>query len=399
MKNIIRRILKPLGIMFLYHFLWSILSSILYRNPSKKLIVIGVTGTKGKTTVVELINAILIGAGEKTVTSSSVSFQIVDEVRDNAIGNTMPGRGFLQKLMKDGLGAGARYAVLEVTSEGIALHRHRNIDFDVAVFTGIHAEHIEAHGSFEKYREAKLSFFRYVRESTKKKKHFIINKNDSEYSLFDEAAGHNGVTFYEPYSGELQLIGEFNKENAGAASSVARVLGIDEKIIEKALREFSGISGRMEFIQEKPFSVVIDYAHTPDSLRAVYEALSENNDGRLICVLGSMGGSRDKWKRPKMGEIAVQYCDEVILTNEDPVDEDPLMILKNIRAGMDEGKANVIEIIDRKEAIEHALSIAKEGDTVAITGKGREPYIRVANGEKIPWSDGDVTEELLRRSS
>lgn len=396
MKSILQYILRPIGVMSVYHLLWAWVGAFRNGNPSKKLTVIGVTGTKGKTTVVELVAAILESAGESVVTSSSVAFRVGKDKRDNGTGNTMPGRGFLQKLMRDGVENGAEYAVLEITSEGVASYRHRFIDFDVAVFTGIHPEHIEAHGSFEKYREAKLNFFRYVRKSSKRQKHFIINKNDTEYYLFDEAAGHEGVTFYEPYMGKLSLPGEFNKENAGAAAAVGRVLGVEEDVITEALGNFEKLSGRMEFLQEKPFRVVIDYAHTPDSLKAVYETLRADMDGgHLIGVLGSMGGGRDKWKRPKMGKIASEFCDDVVLTNEDPVDEDPEKILKDIRAGIKGGVAKVYEIVDRREAIEKAIGMAEPGDTVAITGKGREPYIRVAHGKRIPWSDGDVTEEVL----
>jgi len=396
MKKSLRKISKLLGALYYYHLFWAFWGAKKYKNPSKDLIVIGITGTKGKTTVALLVDAILRHAGKKIVTSSSVLFRVGDEVKENSSGNTMPGRGFLQKIMREGVDSGAEYAVLEVTSEGVVSSRHRGIEFDVAVFTGIHEEHIESHGSFEKYREAKLKFFRSVRKSSKEKKHFIINKNDSEYSLFDEAAGHDGVTFYDRYNGPLKLIGDFNNANVAAAVAVTRVLGINENVIVEALTRFNGIPGRMEFLQEKPFGVVIDYAHTPDSLRAVYETLSKDNNGKLICVLGSMGGGRDKWKRPKMGEIAGEYCDEIILTNEDPVDENPGEILKDIRVGIkrDDG---VKEIVDRREAIENAILIAKDGDVVAITGKGREPYIRVAKGERISWSDGDVTEEVLAK--
>lgn len=397
-KKIILAVVKPLGLLSPYHFIFGWVSSVLYRHPSRKMIVIGVTGTKGKTTVLELANAIIETAGEKTVLSSSTRFKVAEKEWTNDTGNTMPGRGFLQKLLREGVKAGCKYALVEVVSEGVVQYRHRFIDFDVAVFTGIHPEHIESHGSFKKYLDAKLSFFRDVRKHSKKEgKYFVINKDDKYSESFTKAAGRQGVIPYTLYDGPLKLIGDFNKRNAAAASAIARAIGAEGEVIRRALEEFEGVPGRMELVQRDPFAVMIDYAHTPDSLSAVYETLSRDmpKGGRLICVFGSMGGGRDRWKRPELGRIAGDYCSEVILTNEDPVDEDPAKIIGEIKAGIEGHGRFVHEIVDRREAIRKAVDLARSGDTVIITGKGREPYIRVAKGKKLAWSDWSATREVL----
>lgn len=386
LKKVLLFIAKPLGILSLYHFLLAWAGDIVYRHPSKEMVIIGVTGTKGKTTVIEIINAILEAAHKKVVLSSSNRFQVGNKTWINDTGNTMPGRMFIQKLLRQGVGAGCEYGLIEVVSEGIVQYRNRFIDFDVAVFIGLHPEHIEAHGSLEKYRDAKLAFFRdVVKFSSKKEKYFIINKNNPHSKYFIDVAGDEGAVLYEKYLGELRLAGDFNRENAAAAAAVTRALGIPDVTIRTAIASFPGVPGRMEFVQKEPFAVIVDYAHTPDSLEAVYETLKKDN--KLICVFGSAGGGRDKWKRPKLGEVASKYCDEIILTNEDPFDENPDKILDEIKSKISIGEGKLHEILDRRRAIEKAIGLAGTGDVVVITGKGSEPYIRITGGKRVPWSD------------
>lgn len=390
-----------------YHFLLAWLGATLYGNPSKKLFVIGVTGTKGKSTTIEIINAGLEAAGKKTAISSSVRIKIGDVSEVNDSGNTMPGRFFLQNLMSKALKASCEYALIEVTSEGARQYRHRFIDFDVAVFTNIHPEHIESHGSFEKYRDAKLSFFRDVAKlSGKANKHFFVKKEDDNAKYFADAAGSN-VTLYSKedvssYELSPTLRGDFNRDNAAAADAVLKTMGISEATRRAAFKTFRGVPGRLEFVKSKPFAVVVDYAHTPESLRTVYTTLrTELKPSKLICVLGAAGGGRDKWKRPKFGEIASQYCDSIFLTDEDPFDEDPKEILSEIKSGISDKfpKSKIQDIIDRREAISSAIGLAGEGDAVVITGKGSEPYIRVAHGKRIDWSDRRVVEEILNKNN
>ena len=385
----------------IFHWLIAWFSAVTNFNPSRGLIVVGVTGTKGKSTTLELINAGLEAAGKKTALVSSVRIKVGGESEVNKTGNTMPGRGLLQKVMRRAAKEGCEYALLEVTSQGIVQHRHEFIEFDCAVFLNLQPEHLESHGGFENYKQAKLSFFRYVNRShSAKKKTFFVNGEDRYADEFVKAAGKNKVVLFDKSDTKTNLAGEFNKTNIGAAVAVLRVLGVDEETITKAMREFKGLNGRMEFVSREPFTVVVDYAHTPDSLQAVYQTVAEEvrPGGRLICVLGSAGGGRDKWKRPEMGKIAAQNCGYLILTDEDPYDEDPLKILHEIEEGL---KAKGFpqdkyeKILDRAQAIKKAVSLAKPGDGVVVTGKGSEPFLHKAKGVKVPWSDRKTAEEAL----
>lgn len=374
----------------IYHYLIGWWYRFINGNPSGKLFVIGVTGTKGKSLTIELINAVLESAGKKTAIISSVREKIGEISSDNQSGNTMPGRGYIQKLLARAVDAGCEYAIVEVTSQGVAQYRHRFIDWDAGVFINLHPEHIESHGSFENYREAKLDFFRYIAQSPKPKKYFFINKDDENAEYFVKAAGENNKIFFG---------GVFLKADYAAAEAVGRALGINEEIITDALKNFKGLPGRMETIVDKPFKVIVDYAHTPDSLEEVYKFLTlqikisnvnARGAGRLIGVLGSAGGGRDKWKRPKMGEVAAKYCDEIIITNEDPWDEDPMEIMNLVAEGAEGKNKPVYKILDRQEAISKAIAMANGGDIVVITGKGSEKWIRIANEEKIPWSEREA---------
>lgn len=383
----------------IYHFGWSFFSSLAYLLPSRKVFVIGITGTKGKTSSVEILNAILEAAGKKTATLSSLKVKIGDHVEKNLTGNTMPGRSFIQDFLSRSVRAGVDYAVIEVTSEGTVVHRHRFTKWKIAALTNLHPEHIESHGSLDNYRRAKLSFLDYARGQGAK---IFLNQNDSGSEFFFQRIPSDSVIFFSPsLIPELPssiyevLQGDFNKDNIALAISIAEYLNIGRDAIRTGLENFKGIPGRLEYIQKQPFGVVVDYAHTPDSLEAVYQTVKPKSPGRLICVLGAAGGGRDKWKRPVFGKIASEYCDEIILTNEDPFDENPERILEEINAGLKSKKAR--RILDRKNAIFEAVREARRGDMVVITGKGSEAWIRVAHGKKIPWSERGAAEEALRK--
>ncbi|OGY64119.1 MAG: hypothetical protein A3I89_04005 [Candidatus Harrisonbacteria bacterium RIFCSPLOWO2_02_FULL_41_11] len=393
----------------LYHYLLAWLGSVWYGHPSRQIFVLGVTGTKGKSTVIELINSILTAAGKKTAVVSSVRFKNDTLSNPNLTGMTMPGRFFIQKFLKEAVENSCDYAVIEVTSQGILQYRHKFIDFDAALITNLEAEHIEAHGSYENYRNSKLKFFDYVANNSKKTpRYFFVNVDARDNQYFLKAGEGRGRLM--PYSRKdvakikikTKLLGQFNYENIAAAVAFARSQGIDWETIKNAVETFDGVPGRLEFVQKIPFSVIIDYAHTPDSLEKVYQTVKKaaarrKNAGRLICVFGAAGGGRDVWKRPVMGGIAAKYCDSIILTNEDPFDENPEEILNQIEAGVSlmDKKPIVQKIIDRRKAIRRAIQMAKNGDTVIITGKGSEPYMRVANGKKIFWNERDIALKIL----
>ncbi len=408
----------------IYHWLFSVMYVIFYGRPSRKMVVVGVTGTNGKTSVVEFVAQILRSGGVKTASISSVYFRVGDEVRKNDLKMTMPGRFFLQKFLRRALKAGCTHAILEITSEGIKQFRHKNIDWDILVLTNITPEHIESHGSFENYRKAKEKVFAMLSKTYRKSnmpKTIIINGDDPSAQEFLKYEADKKIIYSKIDAPKNEkLTGEFNFYNLAAAAKIAEALGVSPEIILRASEKIEGVPGRMEFVQKEPFAVVVDYAHTPDALRKVYETLRppagktlgvfgdltpsvEEAGGRLICVLGSAGGGRDKWKRPEMGKIATEFCGEIILTNEDPYDEEPEAIIKDVLGGItgirsqDSPGSNprVLEILDRKEAIRKAVMDASAGDIVIITGKGAEPWLMGPNGQKTPWDDREIAREAL----
>ncbi len=391
----------------LYHYIWALLGAWVYRYPSRDIFVLGITGTKGKSTVGELVSAIFEAAGKKTALLSSVRTKIDGESHLNKTGMTMPGRFAIQRFLRRAVDGNCDYAIIEVTSQGVLQHRHRWIDFNAAMLTNLQPEHLEAHGSFANYRDSKLSFFSYVAHSSRKSaKIFFVNNQTRDYQYFTRVAESDGTltVFNRKDLAKLKLkpkiIGEFNEENIAAAIAFARSQNIEWETIKHALEAFDGVPGRFEFIQQQPFAVIIDYAHTPDSLESVYQTVKQyllkTKKQKLICVLGAAGGGRDVWKRPVMGKIAARYCDEIVLTNEDPFDEEPVAIVDQIEGGMiGDHKPPVERYMDRKEAIRKAIQKAKRGDVVMITGKGSEPYMRVAHNRKIPWNERELVLKIL----
>lgn len=378
-----------------YHFGLAFSATVLYGFPSRKVKVIGITGTNGKTTIAELSSAILEAAGYKVAVLSSIKFKIGDKERENKLKMTMPGRFQVQKFLRQAADGKCQYVILEVTSEGIKQHRHRFIDFEAAVFANLTPEHIESHGGFENYKKAKGKLF-----AATKKIH-IVNTDDKNADYFLQFPAKKKYTYglnagdvnKNNFPFRLQLTGGFNNYNALAAACVGFSQSISANICRQALEKYKGIPGRMEEVISAPFRVIVDYAFTPNALEQVYKTLKPNNpQSKLICVLGACGGGRDKWKRPVLGKIAGQYCDEIIITNEDPYDENPAEIINQV-AEVSGSKAK--KILDRREAVKEALKSAKAGDVVVITGKGCEPWICVAGGKKIAWDDRNVVKEEM----
>lgn len=390
MKKLIKKII-PGFLLSWYHWFLAFFGACLYGFPSRNLKVIGVTGTNGKTTVVTFITEILEEAGFRVASLSGIKFKINEKEWPNKLKMTMPGRFKVQKFLRQAVNAECQYAVLEVTSEGIKQHRHRFIKFDTAVFTNLSQEHIEAHKGFENYRAAKAKLFQAAKNI------HIINIDDKNADYFLKFPAKKKYT-YGLNSGDintkntefnLKLIGNFNIYNALAAMGVGLAYGVDLEICKKAVERLEGVPGRMEMVIADPFKVFVDYAFTPNALEKVYQTLKPQN-AKMICVLGACGGGRDKWKRPVLGQIAAKYCDKVIVTNEDPYDEDPVEIINEVAGGAGDGAQ---KISDRREAIKKSLESAGQGDTVVITGKGCEPWIVEARGKKIPWDDRQVVKD------
>ena len=329
---------------------------------------------------------------------------------------TLRGRFFTQKFLSNAVNEGCNYAIIELSSEGVPQSRHKFLFLNALIFTNLAPEHIESHGSYEKYLKAKLDIAKELEKSPKKDLAIIVNADDKEgekflalniknkipYSLNDTIGTKTTEKSSSFQIGKLvihsKLPGIFNVSNMLGAIYCTKFFGVKDETIKKGLENIDFIRGRMEKINAgQNFEVVVDYAHTPDSLKAVYETYHRYKN---ICVLGNTGGGRDKWKRTEMGKIAEKYCDQIILTNEDPYDEDPMKILEDIKKGITKKSAEII--IDRREAINRALKIASlEPDNknvaVLITGKGTDPYIMEANGKKTPWDDATVVREELQK--
>jgi len=393
-KNLIKKI-TPNFLLNWYHFALAFLGAFIYCFPSRKIKVIGVTGTNGKTTVVSLITKIFEEAGFKIASLSSINFKIGNKEWPNTLKMTMPGRLKIQRFLRKAVNSGCQYAVLEVSSEGIKQYRHRFINFEIAVLTNLTPEHIEAHGGFENYKAAKGKLFQATKGI------HVINIEDENKDYFLQFPAKRKYTYglekgdinAKDIQLNLSLIGDFNIYNALSAICVGISQGVDLETCKKALAKVKGIPGRMEEVIFQPFKVFVDYAFTPNALDKVYQTLKPEN-GRMICVLGACGGGRDKWKRPILGEIAARYCDEIIITNEDPYDEDPIEIINQVSAGTNESAK---KILDRREAIREALRIARSGDVIVSTGKGCEPWICIEDGKKMPWDERKVIKEEFNK--
>lgn len=434
-----------------YHYSLAFLGALYYGFPSKKLFVLGVTGTKGKTTTSNLIQQILNDSGKKTGLATTVNFKIGDRAWVNEIKQTMLGRFQLQKLLRQMVKEWCEYAVIETSSEGIAQFRHRFIDFSLAVFTNITPEHIERHGGFHLYRQAKIKLFEKVAQRQNGIGIYNLDDENVEYFLKPKVKSKIGYTavlqskipakgwgnpkplfevgeeyhishiklfenktefFFNKNKFEMPLLGQFNVYNAAAAISAALSLGVPLRNIQESLKRAEPVPGRMELMSSsRNFTVVVDYAHEPASLEAVYKTISNlkprKGRSKMICLLGGQGGGRDKWKRGAMGKIAGEYCDQIILTNEDPYNENPNQILADIQLGVTDSSKfkihlsgganpNFYKILDRREAIKKAISLGKKGDVVVLTGKGGEVWMCVEGGKKIPWDERGVAESALQ---
>jgi UDP-N-acetylmuramoyl-L-alanyl-D-glutamate--2,6-diaminopimelate ligase len=410
MKTFIRSLIPP-PLLSAYHLTLAYAGAVVYRFPSRKLVVIAVTGTKGKSSTVELIAELLAGAGIKVASASTIRFSINGKHERNLYKMTMPGRFFLQHFLRRAIDAGCTHAVVEMTSEGALQHRHKGVELDALVFTNLQPEHLERHGSFEAYAAAKLSLAKHLEQSPKRLRSIVANVDDAYGQKFlntkVEIRAPYSLKDAEPYSADdtgarfvwrgvlfsVSLPGVFNLQNCLAALTLGEVLGLSLKDMKRALEHITLIPGRAERIEAgQPFSVVVDYAHTPDSLKALFEAYKNK---RTIAVIGSTGGGRDTWNRPLKGKVTDEYADVAYITNEDPYDEDPQAILAEIAKGFANKKPKII--LDRRSAIAAALKEAKDGNVVLITGKGTDPYIMGARDTKEPWSDAQVAKEELAK--
>ena len=384
-----------------YHLFQAFCAATLNGFPAKKLKIIGITGTDGKSTTVNMIYHVLKYAHQKVSMISSVGAQIGNITYDTGFHVSTPSPWRLQKHLRQALSSGSRYFVLEATSHGLDQNRLAFVNFEVGVITNITHEHLDYHKTRRNYVQAKLKLL-------KKSKLAVINADDDSFNLLKSHINGKIVT-YSKYkktdfnlknlSIKLKIPGEYNLSNALAAASACRQLGIEKRKIIAALANFPGIKGRIEEINMgQDFKVFIDFAHTPNGLKEALKTLQlmKKGEGKLIAVFGS-AGERDSSKRPKMGQIASSMADEIILTAEDPRREDPQDIVHQIASGIKNIKSEKINIIiDRAKAIDFAVSIAKKGDIIGIFGKGHEKSMAFGKNE-TPWDEFKIVEDAIKR--
>lgn len=392
MLNYIRPLI-PKSLFPYYHLTLSYLGAIFYGFPGKKLTVILVTGTKGKSSTTEFMYHILKQAGYKTAVSNTIHFVIDGSEEKNLFKMSTPGRFFIQRFLNKALKAGCTHVVLEMSSQAVLQSRHLWLYPNALIFTNLSPEHLDAHGTYDAYLNAKLEIAKIVQDSPKRPRILVANQDDQESDKFLAYNAEKKITFTgRDFPFELSIPGEFNKYNAAGAVALAKELGISEETINTALINVKQIAGRLQYIEcGQDFDVIVDYAHTTDSLQKLYDVFKGK---RKIAVLGGTGGGRDRWKRKEMGAIADRECEMVYITNEDPYDEDPQQIMDDVASGVTSKKP--VLIFGRRDAIKEAIKHAQVGDVILITGKGTDPYIMGPNGGKLTWSDAKITEEVLK---
>ncbi len=403
-----------------YHLLKAIFANIRFGFPSRKLKVIGITGTNGKTTTTQMITKILEEAGKKVAMASTINFRINGQEEINRTKFTTLSAYSVQKFIKRALEAGSEYLVLETSSHALDQHRVWGIKYACAVITNVTREHLDYHKTMENYREAKKRMFagvetaivnldmenpeQYLNNTAAKKigytlktlenpevNELIVAKN-LELGIVESKFEVNGQNYF------FKLIGDFNVENALAAIAVGINEGISSEVISRALSKIEGVPGRLEKIpNDKNLNIIVDFALTPDALDRLYKLIKKVNinNGKIVAVFGSCG-ERDRGKRPIMGEIVSKYADCIVLTNDEPYHEDPQQIIEEIAAGIknkEEGN-NYWKIEDRRQAIRKALEISKPNDIVLVTGMGAEDTMAIGD-ERIPWNDRQVILEEL----
>lgn len=392
-----------------------------YGNPAKHLRVIAVTGTNGKTTTVNYLNEILKEAGKKTAMFSTAVIEVAGKRQLNDLNATVGTTDRMQRFFRDARQAHVDFVVLEITSHALDQHKLDSVPIEVAVMTNLTQDHLDYHGTMQRYADAKAKLF------MNEPKFIVLNRDDEWFDFFNkfQASGEkitygrhdeseakiehtklykkgSEATIVFDHQTKLELAtalpGEFNISNMTAAAAVAYVLGVDTNDIIEGVANLEGVPGRFERVVEGlGYDVIVDYAHTPDALEKLLESAKSVTKNRVILVFGATG-DRDKGKRPIMGEIAARLVDRIILTDEESYDEDPHKIREQVFEGIEraKGSSKTHELPERRDAIAKALAIATKGDTILITGMGHEQF-RIVNGKKLPWNDAAVVREILEK--
>lgn len=397
----------------LAHLIIAYIAITYYRNPSKKLEIIGVTGTDGKTTTSNYIYQLLEMSGKKAALISTVGFFMRGEKKSLGLHVTTPSPFALNKYLSIAAINKIQYLVLEVSSHAIDQHRIYGIDFEVSTITNVTKEHLDYHKNIENYLNTKIKllqmsknvvlnnedpFLTKIKEKIKDKKIFTYSLNNNKSDL----------KYISIKSQATEKLTDYNKKNLMVALLTLNILGINLDYIDSKIEKLELPEGRLHYLKETPFKVVIDFAHTPNAFLSLLPEVKKDTQGNLIHVFGS-AGKRDKSKRPDMGKISSEYSDIIILTSEDTRGENIHKINSDIRRGMKKDfsllsnldiksikdlSKKIVQIDDRKEAIKFAIKIAKPNDTVLVTGKGPEDSMNLG-GKEIPWNDIEITKKLL----
>jgi len=412
------RQIEPIG-----HLAEAVISSVKYGFPSRGMHVIGITGTNGKTTTTFMIEKMLHEAGLQVGMLSTVAYGIGDDIHPQIEHITTAQSGLLQKRLSDFKKAGVKWLILETSSHSLAQHRIWGVPYEIAVMTNVTGDHLDYHGTFDRYLDAKVRLFKIANKHGRK--FGVVNADDPNAGRFVDSISRSityGINagelraknvFLAPdhstfqveigdddYNIHVNMPGEFNVSNALAAIAVGREAGLKKEQIEDGIRALTDVEGRMNVINVgQKFNVIIDFASTPDAFEQFFASVRPTVKGKLIAVFGS-AGRRDESKREVQGEIAGKYCNEVIITEEDDRDVDGNEILNQIaQGGIKSGKVidtNLFKILDRESAIKFALTRAQNPeDTVVLLGKGHEKTIERADGEH-PWNEIEITQKLLK---
>jgi UDP-N-acetylmuramoyl-L-alanyl-D-glutamate--2,6-diaminopimelate ligase len=387
-----------------------------YENPSKKLKLIGITGTNGKTTTTTLLFNLFMNLGYKAGLISTVVNKIGDEIIPST--HTTPNPVELNQLLDKMVNAGCEYCFMEVSSHAVHQHRIAGLDYKVAVFTNITHDHLDYHNTFAEYIRVKKAFFdglskdSFSLTNADDKNGLVMLQNTSAKKLsfaLKTPADFKGKVIENALSGLVmtinntevysRLVGDFNAYNLLAVFGVASILGIEEIEVLRVLSNLESVEGRFQYLRSNNgITAIVDYAHTPDALENVLKTIRGIRKGseQIITVVGC-GGDRDKSKRPKMASIAAEMSDKVILTSDNPRTENPATVLEEMEAGLDENQQlKSLTIQDRKQGIKTAISLANSGDIILIAGKGHEKYQEIM-GIRHDFDDLKITNELFNQ--
>lgn len=401
MKRVLKRLIPQKLINYGKHLPTAVAANLKYGFPSRKMTVIGVTGTDGKTTTVNMIYKILKDSGKKVSMVSTINAVVGDKSYDTGFHVTTPSPMHLQKLIKQAKKANSEVLVLEVTSHALDQFRMWGVKFDIGVITNITHEHLDYHKTMENYVNAKAKLIKKVKVA-------VLNKADANFKKLSKKTSGKIISFGIKKDADvnlhntpikLKISGEYNRFNALAAAAVCLQLGVPKIQILKSLNNFGALEGRLEEVKNsKGIKIMIDFAHTPNALEETLESLRKDTKGKLVSVFGA-ASERDTKKRPVMGGISAKIADITVLTSEDPRFEDPDKIIDEIERGALSHGAKPNKTLfrepDRQKAITLALSFVKRGDTVGIFGKGHEKSMNI-KGKEIYWSDKEAVEKALK---